>query len=147
MATIAAIAGKRDVAIRRIVAVSEALSQRLNIEIKKFPAMGRDPAYSQMEQLTHIADILEAVQQALEVETADTIVATDTTDNDTMLVREQDGAFVQDLPDYDSMTKAELAKLAFDNGLTLDPRMNKADMISRLTGVESADDGSDTANG
>ena len=101
-------------ALQQIVESVPVLAERLQIDPVAIPTQGRDLNYLHADQLEAIAEnltrLLVATEPVLEEETV-----TDTADGDTMRVRAEDGAYVQDLPDepapdedLNQLTKAQL---------------------------------------
>lgn len=127
MATIGAIAAKKDAAVKRITAASAQLAERLALEVAPFPLHGRDRDYLQASQLEAVANILEAVSTALEKRF--------TTSTEPV--------------DWDALTVAELKTLAEEREIEYPANIKKADLIDLLRldwEAEGADDGSSTTN-
>jgi hypothetical protein len=105
-------------ALQQIVESVLALAERLQIDPVAIPTQGRDLNYLHADQLEAIAENLTRLLVATEsapIAISATETVTDTADGDTMRVRAEDGAYVQDLPDesapdedLNQLTKAQL---------------------------------------
>ena len=142
MASPGAIAQMNNTALKRLQAVTDALSTKLQLPSITPTFYGREPGHLQAQRLSALADTLERVNAALD---GYTLVVTDAATGDTTLNDGETGALIADLPDQpidpELVTVAELKALADARGLDYPANIRKADLIALLK-PEGKPDGS-----
>lgn len=107
MATITAIAIKREKAMERLAQTKPEIERILGIEAVAVPIYERDPALLHAEQLTAFADFFDRVLEKIKQNSA--------------------AAF-----DYDALTVAELRALGDERGVNLPDKARKEEIIAVL---------------
>lgn len=127
MASIGAIAGIRDEAVKRLLAAAARIGEETGIPAPVFESF-RQPDYQQAMQLKTLADWTESVAEWLAPPPA---VEPEPEDKD------EESEELAALG-YEDMTVAELRALAEERGINLTANMKKADIISVLEHFDSA---------